>query len=536
MSTAISSPVPEKDEVPVITTDSSPSPSEKRLSDAKVNYNVDEEALSTESTALDEAIKIPWAFKSLALLCIVSFPIGTNWTSASLGPLKNTLRNELGITNTQFGVISSADAVVNSIWPIVGGILLDWFGPNIITLLCTTVILVGSILAALGTTLGTWRLLVAGNVVMGFGIAVVDSAQQKFFYHWFGADGLAFAFGLENAIAGTVSLVGGITAIPIRDRTGWYGWCFWIPVFFCAFSVLVSVAYIVFERLVVPENYRFKSGRTASLAASHAQGTDRKRLSWATLFILPWAFWMLPATQLLQSGAAGGFSTSSADIIRYRGYTEAVAGYLSSAQKILPIVLSPIIGAAVDRYGHRFHLVALAPILWIISCALLGFTTVHPTVALVFSSFAGTINAMPLQICIPLLLRDQSKLGTAFGVWRAFNNAGSTIMDISFGVLQDGTENKSYDRVLELAMGLKAWAFVLGIIYILVDWKLLGSGMTLTRRKRLEAEERIKESGTEAVDNLTSREVKKWVTAVGLSLLGAMLITAWVLFFKYLAV
>lgn len=346
----------------------------------------------------------------------------------------------------------------------------------------------------------------------------------------FGAGGLAFAFGLENAIAGTTSLVAGLTAIPIMEGTGSYIWCFWIPVFFCAFSVLVSVAYIAFDRFFVPIEMRFKPASTLQ-----PQGPNKKRITWATLFVLPWAFWMLPMTQLLQSGAAGGFSTSSADIIAMRGYTLAVAGYLSSAQKILPIVLSPVVGAAIDRYGHRFHLVALAPLLWITACALLGFSSVHPLVALVFSSLAGVINAMPLQICIPLLLRDQNKIGTAFGVWRAFNNSGSTIIDIAFGVLQDATEGKGYDRVLKLAIGLKTWAFVLGVTYILVDWKFLGSGMTLTRSKRQAEEEKIEASGTKDEENLTKREVKPWVTRLGLVLLGAMLVTAWVLFFKYLA-
>ena len=137
---------------------------------------------------------------------------------------------------------------------------------------------------------------------------------------------------------------------------------------------------------------------------------------------------MLLATQLLQSGAAGGFGASATDLISMKGYEEAVAGYLSTAQKILPIVLSPAVGWLVDVYRHRFHLVALAPLLWITANSLIGFTNVHPLVALVFSSLAGVINAMPLQICIPLLVADQAKLGTAFGVWRAFNNSGSTIV------------------------------------------------------------------------------------------------------------
>lgn len=166
-----------------------------------------------------------------------------------MGPLKSTLRKELGISNTQFGVISAADAIVNSIWPIIGGICLDWFGPNVIVILCTGIICTGSILAAISINLEVWRLLVGGHVLMGFGIAVLDSAQQKFFYHWFGAAGLAMAFGLENAVNRTISLVAGMTAVPIKDSTGWYGWSFWIPAALCGFSFCVAIGYLLFERL-----------------------------------------------------------------------------------------------------------------------------------------------------------------------------------------------------------------------------------------------------------------------------------------------
>lgn len=256
-----------------------------------------------------------------------------------------------------------------------------------------------------------------------------SNAHTKFFYHWFGAAGLAFPFGLENAISSTVSLVAGMVAIPIRDGTGWYGWSFWIPAALCVFSFLANIVYVVFERTIIPAKFRLTSERDRAITSQKL--AVKKVFSWRVLLTLPWAYLMLPATQLLQSGAAGGFSINSADIIFMRGYTEAVAGYLSTGQKILPILLSPLLGLFVDRYGHRFHFVATAPILWITACALLGFTTVHPLVPLVFSSLAGVINAMPLQLCIPLLVADQSKLGTAFGLWRAFNNSGSTIVSTS---------------------------------------------------------------------------------------------------------
>jgi MFS family permease len=60
-------------------------------------------------------------------------------------------------------------------------------------------------------------------------------------------------------------------------------------------------------------------------------------------------------------------------------------------------VLAPVLGYAVDRWGHRFHYVALAPLLWITSCSLIGYSDAHPLVPLVFASLAGVINGAPLR-------------------------------------------------------------------------------------------------------------------------------------------
>ena len=90
------------------------------------------------------------------------------------------------------------------------------------------------------------------------------------------------------------------------------------------------------------------------------------------------------------------------------------------------IILAPVLGYVIDRWGHRFHYVALAPLLWITSCALLGFTSSHPIIALVFASLAGVINGAPLrmsrliiiltaEMALHLLVADHRLIGTAFG-------------------------------------------------------------------------------------------------------------------------
>lgn len=91
------------------------------------------------------------------LLWYRAFPLGSNWTEAALSPLKNTLKTNMDISNAQFGVISSASAFVNTIFPILGGMVLDWWGPNAVVVWCTGVIFLGSLIAAISTVSLHWK-------------------------------------------------------------------------------------------------------------------------------------------------------------------------------------------------------------------------------------------------------------------------------------------------------------------------------------------------------------------------------------------
>lgn len=104
-------------------------------------------------------------------------------------------------------------------------------------------------------------------------------------------------------------------------------------------------------------------------------------------------------------------------------------------------------------------------------------------------------------------------------------------MDVVFGVLQDGTADEGYSKVLEMAIGIKAWAFVLGLSYIFIDYKWLGKGMTMTRKQRQAREAQIVDPTT---DPLTKREAKPWFTALTFALLVGIVASAWAVFMVYL--
>jgi MFS family permease len=65
-------------------------------------------------------------------------------------------------------------------------------------------------------------------------------------------------------------------------------------------------------------------------------------------------FWLLCGSQVLQNGVISVYSSNLTDIQEQtRGTSTLAAGYNSSLQGVIPIVLTPLVGWFFDRYGWR---------------------------------------------------------------------------------------------------------------------------------------------------------------------------------------
>ena len=82
---------------------------------------------------------IPLRYRLFAFSMIIFFNTSSSFSESTLSPLKSTIRKELGVTSTliyrqgltsdaQYGAISSASSLVNTILPVIGGIGIDYWG------------------------------------------------------------------------------------------------------------------------------------------------------------------------------------------------------------------------------------------------------------------------------------------------------------------------------------------------------------------------------------------------------------------------
>lgn len=416
----------------------------------------------------------------------------------------------------------------------------------------------------------------AGEIIQGIGSTSIETAQSKLYTHWFkgtkegGASTalMGFVFGLDIAMGRVFNLMGGLTAVPVAESTGVWYWSFWLGAILCAVTFGINVAYLVMEKALPKEavivcgrdiikqteaeqKRREASGEKATeaeeaLAAKNPHAAKAAAGGGLVAFIvshlkylsqsfwtIPAAFWLIAISQLLQSGVVSAYSSNSSETIQLtRGSTRLVAGYTSSLSQVIPIVMTPLVGLFFDRFGSRMHFVSGTAALWVLVFALLAYApSVHPLAPVLIGSVALSSNAIPFIAGIPLLVPSQASIGTAFGIWKAFNSNGSTIVDVATGAIQDGTPGGGYNRVYAFLIALKSVDILFGLFYHGIDKRCFNGVLALSERGRVQKERNQDEEETK--DRFPLMRARKAWSIAGLAVAAALIITAYVVYIVY---
>lgn len=545
----------------------------------------EEEDITIRQQASKALAPVSWKIKIPAILCVLFFSLGSNFCSSSLSPLKSTIKVEMPqVTNARYGAIASSTHLVNGVLPILSGILIDYYGPSIASLVCSVTILVGAIVIAIGGQTASFGVLLAGQIIQGFGSTSIETAQSKIYTHLFrgtkeGGTSLALLgaiYGLDISLGRVFNLMGGLTAVPVADSTGKWYFSFWLGAILCGVTLIINIVYLMLDR-ALPKEARVVTGRSLAIqrrreqserrvvnaainADSDSEHSDTKQekdqvdsthqetttttsdgfMGYAqtyfydlsqSLWTIPASFWLITISQLLQSGVISSYSSNSSEAIQLtRGSTRLTAGYTSSLAQVLPIVLTPLVGLFFDRFGKRMHFVSGTALLWVLVFALLAYApSVHPLAPVLLGSLALSSNAIPFIASIPLLVPSQGSIGTAFGIWKAFNSNGSTIIDVTTGAIQDETPDGGYSRVFAFLIALKSVDVLFGLAYDRLDKRYFNSVLSLSERARVKKESQQTEE--EKMSGLM--KAKKGWTIAGLTVGAALVITAYVLYIHY---
>eukprot|EP00010_Vexillifera_abyssalis_P004979 CAMPEP_0201560320 /NCGR_PEP_ID=MMETSP0173_2-20130828/78208_1 /ASSEMBLY_ACC=CAM_ASM_000268 /TAXON_ID=218659 /ORGANISM="Vexillifera sp., Strain DIVA3 564/2" /LENGTH=497 /DNA_ID=CAMNT_0047974765 /DNA_START=750 /DNA_END=2243 /DNA_ORIENTATION=- len=174
---------------------------------------------------------------------------------------------------------------------------------------------------------------------------------------------------------------------------------------------------------------------------------------------LPIAFWLVCLVNVLVSGALWPFLALSPDFFAEKWHFSGIeAGVCAAVFSLAAIIIAPLSGALMDRWGHRYEIGMIATSMASISFCILGFSNLNPFFgAILLGASLGIISS----VIFPLIgiIVSPKVLATAFGITKSIENAGYVIVPFVYGYLAD--ETGSFEIGLALFSALCLFGFAL---------------------------------------------------------------------------
>ncbi|KAI9249391.1 major facilitator superfamily domain-containing protein [Phascolomyces articulosus] len=385
--------------------------------------------------------------------------------------MKNTIKQEFGITNSQYGVIQSTVSIVNTVLPVIGGIFVDAFGTVPGSIITTVLITSGNTLVAISTSSASLPMMIFGRILYGIGSGTVVIVQETILSQWFKGRSLAAVMALLLTVSRLASFMAQATVVPIANWTGWYGYGFWFSAFLCMISFFFNLVYIGLLRTVdMPSNG----------CQRQVKAIERKKsFRWHKLMYLPHSFWLIAAMEFLLGGSWGCFLHINSD---------AHAAATASTAQILPVLLMPFLGICLDKYGKRTWMMIGSGICMLVSLLLLDFTSMPPVVGMLIFSISLSLGPVGLVSSVPIIL-PLSLVGTGMGLIKSGTNIGASLFDITTGLIQDADPHKGYSGVILFFIVIAALAIVAGIVLCILDYSIYNRLLDRSAREAMRADD-----------------------------------------------
>ena len=405
-------------------------------------------------TLTAERSQPPWLYRWAVLLFLSVAMAGNYYAYDSISPLADVLKQQLGFSDSNIGLLNAIYSIPNVFMVLLGGFLIDRIGTRKATLIFGVLCLLGAALTAATEQLA---MMAAGRLVFGIGaeslIVSVTTALAK----WFRGKELSFAFGLNLSIA----RLGSFVALNSPTWAGRYyehwQWPLLLAVGFSSFCVAGAVIYWLLEN---------HAERTYELG--QAAATDK--VVWRDIFKFSKSYWYIVALCITFYSAIFPFQTFAVKFfIEAHGTSRETGGFLSSMLTLFAMIATPLFGLLVDRVGKRSLLMMFGSLLLVPVYLMMAYTGLSLYVPMAMMGGAFSLIPAVMWPSVAYIV-DQRRLGTAYGLMTMIQNIGLTGFNLLVGWANDhGGASAANPGGYALGM----WIFsVLGVCGVLFSWLL----------------------------------------------------------------
>ena len=395
-----------------------------------------------------------------------------------LSPLKEQLEVALNWDSSTFGTYAASEYFLNvfCLFLIFAGIILDKMGIRFTGLLSASLMVIGAIIKFyamsdmfVGTGLEAWlnswwvalpasaKLACLGFMIFGCGCEMAGTTVSKAIAKWFKGKEMAMAMGLEMSIA-RLGVFAAMWLSPLVFNS--FGQNVSAPVAFGA--VLLIIGLIFYFVFVVLDRKFDKQLEAAGELTKEANDEEFKFSDLGKIFTSK-MFWLVALLCVLYYSAIFPFQRYAPDFLDKTLNIDNGA-QLFSCFPILAMVLTPVLGAFIDRKGKAASMLMVGSII-MIACHL-SFAFLLPmfpskVFAVAIIAILGvSFSLVPAALwpSVPKII-DERILGSAYCVIFWIQNWGLLLVPVVIGKVLDATGGYTLPMVIFSSFGVLALFF-----------------------------------------------------------------------------
>ena len=416
-----------------------------------------------------------------------------------LSPLKEMLETKLTWESSTFGTYAASEYFLNvfCFFLIFAGIILDKMGIRFTGLLSAGLMVVGACIkyyamsdgfvgTGLESWLGSWwpalpasaKLACFGFMIFGCGCEMAGTTVSKAIAKWFKGKEMAMAMGLEMSIA-RLGVFAAMWLAPMVS--GKFGDSVSAPVLFGA--TLLTIGFIFYFVFVVLDRKLDKQLEAAGELTNEASEEEFKFSDLGKIFTSK-MFWLVALLCVLYYSAIFPFQRYAPDFLN-KTLDIQNGSQLFSCFPILAMVLTPFLGAFIDRKGKAASMLMVGSLIMIachLSFALLLPVFPSKVLAVAIIAILGvSFSLVPAALwpSVPKII-DERILGSAYCVIFWIQNWGLLLVPVVIGKVLDATGGYLVPMLIFSSFGVIA--LFIGMLLKRED-KKKGYGMELPNIK-----------------------------------------------------
>jgi MFS family permease len=383
------------------------------------------------------------------MLIVVSSIMAANYFFYDvLSPLQGKLREMLHFTNSEYGFLVSAYSIPNVFlaMAVIGGIILDKIGIRITGTLFIGFMAIGSLLTAYGSSdyflnggLGynltcsifpsyspSLKMMTFGFFLFGLGAETSIVVISKIVVKWFKGKELAFALGLNIAIARMGTALAFIFSPSLANSVPWNK-AIWLGGSLLAVGLLAYAIYIIFDLKLDKE---IAQDTTSSLEEEFKFSDVGKIIK------IP-AFIYITLLCVTFYSAVFPFLKYAPDMLVNKfGFSPEASGKIAAILPLGTILFTPLFGLLSDFKGRSASIMILGSFLIIMVHLSFAFTNITPYIPMFILGLGFSLVPAAMWPSVAKIV-DTNKIGTAYGLMFSIQNIGLWLFPLLIGVVLD---------------------------------------------------------------------------------------------------